>query len=210
MRKSKYILYLVAPALLLGACGKKNPDSPGIEFMPDMYRSTSYETNSSSPVFADSMTNRQPVEGTIALGFKPYPYKNNNQGYELAGRWLKNPVDPTPENIGTGKVLYDKFCQHCHGATGQGDGHMVNIGKYPSPPPSYSGPLKNLSEGKMMHSIHHGKNMMGSHAAQLNMEERWKIIRYVQTLQGIDFNTMSADSVYQQRCGATLEKKKEK
>ena len=28
--------------------------------------------------------------------------------------------------------------------------------------------------------------LMGPHASQLNVEERWKVIRYVQTLQGND------------------------
>ena len=44
--------------------------------------------------------------------------------------------------------------------------------------------LKNLPEGKMFHTITYGKNLMGPHASQLNVEERWKVIRYVQTLQG--------------------------
>jgi len=47
----------------LGAGGlscSDDPKKPGYEYMPDMYRSPSYETNSSNPLFADSMTERQP------------------------------------------------------------------------------------------------------------------------------------------------------
>ena len=43
--------------------------------------------------------------------------------------------------------------------------------------------MKNIPEGKMFHSIQYGKVMMGSHASQLTVEDRWKIIRYVQALR---------------------------
>jgi cytochrome c biogenesis protein CcdA/thiol-disulfide isomerase/thioredoxin len=72
---------------------------------------------------------------------------------------------------------------HCHGANGAGDGPVVNNGKYP-PPGAYNGPLKDLPEGKIFHSLTYGKNVaMGSHASQLNKEERWLVTHYVQYLQ---------------------------
>lgn len=179
-------------AMLITSC-THNPDSPGVEYMPDMYRSPSYESNSINKNFADSMTNRVPVSGTISQGAvpnssyginnEPYPYKNDNEGYESAGQNLKNPFPATTEVIEEGKVIYGKYCSHCHGESGAGDGKMMQNEKFP-PPPSYSGPLKNLSEGKMFHTLQYGKGLMGSHASQLSKEERWKVIRYVQTLQG--------------------------
>ena len=207
MKKIYKYLFLAIPVLALTSCGKEDPNSPGTEFMPDMYRSTSYETNGANNLFTDSMANRTPVKGTISIGNMPYPYLNDSLGYELAGHWLRNPIDPSSANIDAGKELYGKFCIHCHGESGQGDGKMVASGKYPAPPPSYSGALKMLPEGKMMHTLQYGKNMMGSHASQLSVEERWKIVRYVQTLQGVDFTKMSADSVYLQRSGRLLVKK---
>jgi mono/diheme cytochrome c family protein len=159
--------------------------------MPQMYRSPSYETNSPNPFFADSMSSRQPVNGTIPRGFKPYAYPNTTEGYEAAGSNLKNPFPSTEENLAEGKRLFDIFCVHCHGAEGKGDGMMVQNGKFP-PPPSYSGPLKDLSVGKMFHTLQYGKNMMGSHASQLDSDERWKIITYVQKLQQLASATVAA------------------
>jgi mono/diheme cytochrome c family protein len=158
--------------------------------MPDMYRSPSYETNSSNPLFKDSMTERQPVEGTIARGDAlysdfdrlPYPYANNNDGYEAAGKELHNPLEKTDVNMAEGKRLYENYCIHCHGATGQGDGPVVQRNG-PKPPAYNSDQLKDLPEGKMFHTTEFGKNMMGSHASQLLASQRWKIIMYVQTLQ---------------------------
>jgi mono/diheme cytochrome c family protein len=178
---------------MFGVSCNNVPNSPGWEYMPDMYRSSSYETNSGNPNFADRLTERQPVAGTISQGwianseytaFKmPYPYKNDSLGYELAGQNLRDPYPASAEIIAQGKDRFEKFCIHCHGASGQGDGTVVTVGNFP-PPPAYNGPqLKNLPEGKMYHTLQYGKGMMGSHASQLTSEERWKIIRYVQTLQ---------------------------
>ena len=75
------------------------------------------------------------------------------------------------------------MCMHCHGKEGQGDGQLIETGKFP-PPPAYNGPaLKELPEGKMFHTITYGKGLMGSHASQLTKEERWKVIHYIQELQ---------------------------
>lgn len=175
------------------------PESPGWEYMPDMYRSSSYETNGHSPVFADSMVNRQLAAGTITQGAianseysaikRPYPYLNDSAGYENAGHFLKNPFPASDEVIAFGKDRYEKFCIHCHGSAGKGDGSVVEKGNFP-PPPAFDSPqLKNLPVGKMFHTLQYGKGMMGSHASQLSREERWKLLRYVQTLQG---NTQSS------------------
>lgn len=185
-----FMAFMLAGTLLV-ACRSSDPNDPGYEYMPQMYRSPSYETNSPNAVFSDSMSNRQPVSGTVPRGFKPYAYPNTNEGYEAAGINLKNPFAATEENVAEGKRLYEIFCTHCHGAEGKGDGKMVQNGKFP-PPPSYSGTLKSLEEGKMFHSIHYGKNMMGSHASQLNSDERWKIILHVQKLQKLGAEVTAA------------------
>jgi mono/diheme cytochrome c family protein len=169
----------------MSSCGKRDANSPGVEFFPDMYRSPSLEYYNVHTVDGDTINNAmQPVKGTVARGFVPYTYPNTPEGYEQAGLNLKNPLDlskrATLENEGA--ELYTKFCVHCHGATGAGDGKVG--GKLPGPPPAYDGALKSLPEGKIFHSITYGKNSMGSHASQLTAEERWKLVVYVQKLQG--------------------------
>lgn len=167
------------------SCGKKDPNSPGVEFMPDMYRSPSLEYYSSHTVDGDTAFNAmKPVAGTISRGYLPYAYKNDPAGYEAAGLNLKNPLtDKTREEYEKeGEVIYGKFCVHCHGAAGMGDGKVS--AKLPGAPPAYNGTLKNLPEGKIFHSITYGKGLMGQHASQLNQEERWKLVYYVQKLQG--------------------------
>ena len=176
------------------SCGKKDPNSPGVEFMPDMYRSPSMEYYGTNVVNGDTILEAMlPVKGTVARGFLPYAYPNTNEGYEAAGLNLKNPLPASQREQWEkeGEVLYGKFCIHCHGATGAGDGKVG--AKLPGPPPAYNGPLKNLPEGKIFHSITYGKNSMGSHASQLTQEERWKLVYFVQKLQGPK-ETAMADS----------------
>lgn len=188
----KLLSYIIPFALvsIASSCHYTDTTKPGYEYMPDMYRSPSYETYSSNPNFADSSTARQPVKGTIARGDAiftdfdrmPYPFENTPEGYEKAGVELKNPLAVTTESLAEGKRLYFNFCQACHGETGMGDGPVVQRNG-PVPPAYSSEGLKNLPEGKMFHTTQYGKNMMGSHASQLTATQRWKIIQYVQTLQ---------------------------
>lgn len=174
---------------LLGGCAaKSDPRDTGVEYAPQMYHSIPLEPYSQMdyyPYSPDGKHLREPVSGTIARGQTSYvyPFPNTNEGYEEAGKKLKNPLPPTAENVAEGKRLYELYCIHCHGEKGDGQGSIVQAGKFP-PPPSYYGPqLKDLPEGKMFHSITYGKNLMGSHASQLNPEERWKVILYVQELR---------------------------
>ncbi len=167
------------------SCGKKDPNSPGVEFMPDMYRSPSLEYYQTHTVDGDTVDNAmKPVAGTVARGYMTYGYKNDPAGYDAAGLNLKNPLTAKSreEYEKEGEVIYGKFCVHCHGATGMGDGKVS--AKLPGAPPAYSGTLKNLPEGKIFHSITYGKGLMGQHASQLTQEERWKLVYYVQKLQG--------------------------
>ena len=180
MKSTSFVFCLLSFLVFISSCSN-NPQSPGVEYMPDMYRSPSYETYSSNNFFEDSSSARGTVAGTIARGFMPYPYANDTAGYANAGRYLKNPLPNTPEILAQGEVLYTKFCIHCHGATGGGDGLVAQ--KLPGAPPAYYAALKDLPEGKIFHSITYGKNLMGAHASQLTKEERWKIVYYVQKLQ---------------------------
>lgn len=195
------ILPAALGTVLLASCGG-DPNSPGIEYMPDMYRSPAVEAyvdyGQDPYYFADSVvlaerntqSARLPAEGTIpfaddeakaAFNF-PYPYANTPEDYERAGLEVHSPIPMTKETVEQGKVIYGKFCVHCHGETGDGQGSVVTKGGHP-PPNAYNGPLKTLPEGKMFHTITYGKGMMGSHASQLSKEERWLVIQYVKLLQ---------------------------
>jgi mono/diheme cytochrome c family protein len=187
----KPIASIVSGGLLLAttAC-TTDPQSPGVEYMPDMYRSHAVEAYVDYD-HIDKLSARRPVPGTIPysadsltmMNSLPYSYPKTTEGYEAAGASLLSPLPTTKEYIEEGKVLFTKFCMHCHGEKGLGDGAVVTNGGYP-PPPAYNGTqLKGLLEGKMFHTITYGKGAMGPHNSQLTKLERWKVIQYVKVLQ---------------------------
>lgn len=186
-------IWVVVGVILLNGC-KSDPNSPGFEYMPDMYRSPALEAYSGNAFYADSMEARYPVAGTIPRGYLPYPYPNTLEGYTAAGNDLKNPIAYSAEVVSEGKEVYTKFCIQCHGKEGQGDGSVATNPNWPGPPPAYnSAALKELPEGKIFHSLTYGKGLMGSHAAQISQEDRWKLVYYVQKLQGKDLEAIHGE-----------------
>lgn len=193
MNKIGTVACLMLGAMISLTSCTTDPNSPGVEYMPDMYRSPSYETYAVNALFEDSMAARMPVAGSIGQGEWPYqgsaidalPYEleNTMEGY-IASAALVNPLDSADAEANTarGKELFLGYCIQCHGEKGMGDGTLIQIDKYPPPPP-FNGALKSLEPGKMFHSLTYGKNLMPSHATQLTKEERWKIILYIQELQ---------------------------
>ncbi len=200
-RNFTYPVVLGAAALMLAVSCTTEEASPGLEYMPDMYRSPAIEAYvdyGQDPYYiGDSLaiaqrntpSARKPVKGTIPFSTDadkawenfPYMYANSAAGYDSAGAFLKNPVPLTVANLNAGKTIYDKFCDHCHGKEGGGDGKIVTNGNFP-PVPAYNS-IAGLTEGKMFHTLTYGKGNMGSHASQLTKKERWQIIQYVKILQ---------------------------
>jgi mono/diheme cytochrome c family protein len=189
-------LFAIVAAMLTGCV--EDPNSPGLEYMPDMYRSPSYETYLENDGFggADSMSARLPVKGSIPRGFNPEAIEEGAEGYAQADKLL-SPLSFSKDALAEGKDRYTKMCSHCHGKEGEADGLVVTNGGFPPPPnfksgnSSRGGKASNLSAGKIYHTITYGVNMMGSHASQIAPEDRWKIVLYVQSLQGKDVENMT-------------------
>lgn len=181
----------VALAAVVSACGDGTTRSTGMEFSRNMYDPIGYNADQVNGNFANKITAQTPPEGTVPIGFENFgmQYENTIEGYEAAGANFHNPLERTEDNLKEGEVLYLRFCQPCHGESGNGDGSIVQLEKFP-PPPSYStgpssrgGAMKDLSDGKIYHTIYYGLNLMGSHASQISPEDRWKIVMHVHELQ---------------------------
>ncbi len=183
------VLGLCAAACLAiaGTSCKRDVKQPGIEYMPDMYRSEYIDTYEESELFADGVSALKPIEGTLARGFVPYEYENSEAGYDSAKTTLINPYSLSPQAnnevwMENGKELYDIFCNHCHGPKGMGQGILVKNEKILGVP-SYDDQGRAITEGSVYHVITYGKNIMGAHASQITPEERWNIVSYVMKLK---------------------------
>lgn len=181
----KNLIYIITLVLVVffTSCIRSSK-KPGREYMPDMVHSTAYEAGSENPIFKDGKTNQLPPKGSVALGKYIYPIENTPEGYEQSIA-NQNPFTFSKEEVdANGKKLYTTYCAICHGEAGDGQGHLVKIGKFPPPPSYLTGALATLPEGKMYHSVMYGKGLMGSYASQLDHKERWLVISYVRSLQG--------------------------
>ena len=139
------------------------------------------------------MNMREPAPHTVkrnAQGWLPYRLPNDSSGLRMANR-LRNPYDSSAEVLAAGKALYEMYCDHCHGAKGTGDGKVasgvtvdgVEKSAYAGVPNYQSDALKNITEGHIFHVITYGKGLMWPHGSQINPEDRWRIAKYVKTLQ---------------------------
>lgn len=182
MNNKKILSLMVVGTMFSVVACKNDPLSPGLEYMPDMYRSVAYETYDRNPNVPDSMSAQSAPSNTIPRGFQPYAYPNTPEGYEAAGVNLVGPaVDEKMEN--EGKELYTKMCKHCHGEKGDGAGTIKVNGEAFPVPSYYDAAHINLPDGKMFHTLTYGKGLMGGHASQLSKDERWKLVAYVNKLQ---------------------------
>jgi cytochrome c len=108
-------------------------------------------------------------------------YDIDKNSLSAAETSLSNPIPWSEKTEDEGKVLYERNCQHCHGASGAGDGKVA--AKYKGVPNYASDAYKNMNSGHIFHVITHGKGRMWAHGAQVSPEERWKIVHYVHRLQ---------------------------
>jgi mono/diheme cytochrome c family protein len=162
------------------------PDMPGDdEGHAEYFNSNMFNLN--------RMNMRRPPANTVkrnAQGWLPYRLPNDSTGLRMADR-LRNPLDSSAQVVAAGKALYEMYCDHCHGAKGAGDGKVAQgvtvdghqKSAYAGVPSYQSDALKNITEGHIFHVITYGKNLMWPHGSQIEPEDRWKIAKYVKTLQ---------------------------
>ena len=205
MRFLTALFVAVSAAVLMTSCGASG-DNPGLEYAPNMYHSVAYEPYSqivdedagrwlTSIDYPDGhaeffnsnkynqfrMNMREAPANTVSRNKHGWlPYRLGKDSLAFAST-LTSPIDSTAAVVAEGKILYEMYCDHCHGAKGAGDGKVSE--KYNGVPNYKSDALKNITEGHIFHVITHGKNLMWAHGSQINPEDRWKIAKYVKTLQ---------------------------
>lgn len=201
----KNTLLGVTAAVLLGCAGG---DNPGREYAPNMYHSVAYEplsqiTDEQAGAWVNSLDNgrgeyfnsnkynefrmnmREPAPNTVKrnkFGWLPYRSKNvPKDSVDIITKAMISPLDSSAQYLVEGKALYEVYCKHCHGATGTGDGKVAD--KYAGVANLKGDSYLLMSEPHIFHVITYGAGLMGAHGSQVSPEERWKIARYVKSLQ---------------------------
>ncbi|MEJ8758257.1 cytochrome c [Pontibacter sp. H259] len=177
--KASAVLFSTA---VLVACS--NEQDPGLEYAPDMYHSVPldpYSQIKDNKFNPGGMNMRQPAPGTVARGKQGYNLYLSTDTAEVAGVELLNPLERTEKNLAEGKILYTRFCSPCHGEAGDGQGLVGQ--KFKGVPSYTAGRVASLPGGHIYHVITNGRGRMMPHGSQVDPNERWKIVMYVQQLQ---------------------------
>ncbi|MFN4145045.1 MAG: c-type cytochrome [Runella sp.] len=194
MKKLKVISIGVFSALVLLSSCKPGYDDTGWEYAPNMYNSVGYEPYSQikkNTINPDGKNMREPVAGTVSR--RNYQtqfdstksdlmiYHVHKDSLNIASRVLVNPIPNTPKIMAEGKVLYERYCLHCHGENGEGNGAVADM--YKGVPNYKAAAYATMTDGHVFHVITYGKGRMWPHGSQVTPEERWKIAHYVQKLK---------------------------
>jgi mono/diheme cytochrome c family protein len=192
-----YVWLLGALVVIVLMSLKRGHNQTELEYSPNMYRDVGYEPLKqveSNPINPMGTNMRYPVKGTVAkrnyntrfgedsaatVDLMVYDIPADSIG--IAEATLTNPVPLTDATLKEGELLYGRYCTHCHGEQGKGDGAVAKI--YKGVPVYQSDALKNLNDGHIFHVITYGKGRMWPHGSQITPEERWKIVHWVHKLQ---------------------------
>jgi mono/diheme cytochrome c family protein len=195
------LLFCLLPfAFFLSSCRRDMQDQPKV---------IAYRQN---PFYRDGVSSRPPVEGTVPRGYlradrEFYLGKKANIGPQpgpvLAPAGSQSgpgsstgpaalypddvdtfPFPITKEDLNRGQERYQIFCSVCHGATGNGDGMVARRGfNKPAPASYHQDRLRQAPVGHFFDVMTNGWGAMPSYAAQIPVEDRWKIIAYIRALQ---------------------------
>jgi len=157
----KLNLFLIAVLVTLVAANfglSDNPTRRNWEAMPEMVRTIAYKSFTANPNFADGKTLQLPPEGAI-------------------------PREAAHQCARPGAVVYQTYCQPCHGGAGKGDGPVAMRG-FPPPPSLLADHALHLTDDQMFQIVSHGQKNMPSYAVQVPPHDRRAAISYIRSFQG--------------------------
>jgi mono/diheme cytochrome c family protein len=103
---------------------------------------------------------------------------------EFAGR-IRNPLLPNDTlALRAGKVMFERNCAVCHGATGKGNGTIIGPGKFPFAQDLTAAATVGRADGYIYAVIRAGRGLMPAYGPRMNHLERWATVMYVRQLQG--------------------------
>lgn len=209
--------------LMLAGCRGTISEKPAIHPNMNMDQQPRKEAQEVNNFFEDGRSMRQPVEGTVARGYRKADLAYY-EGVDASGDWIaENPVEVTRSFLYRGQERYDIFCAPCHGKVGDGRG-IVMTGQYGYvPAPTFhQDRLREAPDGEIYSAIYNGVRNMPSYAHQVPVEDRWAIVSYVRALQAsqnvseediaefdIDLEDLKAEYAAEQEALAEIEAAKE-
>jgi mono/diheme cytochrome c family protein len=155
--------------LALGGCRQKMSNQPR------------YDPLEPSTFFADGMSARPRIAGTVARGDlsnNPFFDSGKLNGQEADGF----PMPVTIDVINRGQERFNIYCSECHGRVGDGNGMIPSRG-YRRPPSFHTLTLRNARTGHFFDVMTNGFGAMPPYGTMIPPADRWAIVAYIRALQ---------------------------
>ena len=144
-------------------------------------RQPKYKPFAANPFFADGRAMRTPPANTVPRE-RAVQKPDFTAGKDVNGEVVNAiPIPVTRALMTLGRKNFEIRCATCHGLIGDGISPVATQMSL-RPPPSLLR-NKNTGPGHVYQVITGGYGLMASYAAELNPEERWAVIAYLQALQ---------------------------
>jgi mono/diheme cytochrome c family protein len=140
-----------------------------------------YDPLEPSDFFADGMSARPRIPGTVARGeLATDSFLATGKVNGADGDGFPFPI--TAAVMDRGQERFNIYCSVCHGRVGYGNG-MIPLRGYRRPPSFHTAVLQDAKTGHFFDVMTNGFGAMASYAAQIPVDDRWAIIAYIRALQ---------------------------
>ncbi len=112
----------------------------------------------------------------------PVEYRADKSIPDENSEVIENPLKADRETIEAGKVLYRKYCHHCHGVKYDGNG-PVGESIMKKPPDLKSALVQDQTDRELFLILSNGKGLSPSLKHQMSAKERWQVLTFVRTLK---------------------------
>lgn len=163
--------------LLMAGCRQKMADQ------------AKYDPYEPSDFFADGMSARPRLAGTVArgeAGVDAYFATGKINGQDGDGF----PFPVTPEVMARGHERFDIYCSECHGRLGDGNGMIPSRG-YRRPPSYHTETLRAAKTGHFFDVMTNGFGAMPPYRTMIPPRDRWAIVAYIRALQASQSATIN-------------------
>jgi hypothetical protein len=189
-------MFVVCVLATVGVLGFRGSHfrKPPLYIFPDMERQPKLRPETANAFFANGMSSRLPVEGTIPRGD---PIKVGN---EVVYPWQDSPVTTgritgttnfveinplrvTDEMLQRGEQVFNITCAVCHSKLGDGKGVPNRIGAMAVVGNLHDKRIVELTDGELFNTVSNGKGLMQGYAPTMTIQDRWAAIAYLRALQ---------------------------
>jgi hypothetical protein len=177
------VIMVLGLLVLTAACERTGPS------FQKMGRQPKYDPYEPSDFFADGMSARPRIAGTVARGeISGNPFMDSGKIGGQDGDGFPMPV--TVQVLNRGHERFNIYCSECHGRVGDGNGMIPSRG-YRRPPSFHTEALRNAKTGHFFDVMTNGFGAMPPYAVQVPVADRWAIIAYIRALQLSQNGTMN-------------------